>query len=50
LQKVPYIIAIGKIEALNNKVSVRKIGSDQQELVDLNEFESRVILEINLRK
>jgi threonyl-tRNA synthetase len=50
LQKVPYIIAIGKIEALNNKVSVRKIGSDQQELVDLNEFESRIISEIKLRQ
>jgi threonyl-tRNA synthetase len=50
LQKVPYIIAIGKVEALNNKVSVRKIGSDQQEVVDLNEFESRIISEIKLRQ
>jgi threonyl-tRNA synthetase len=50
LQKVPYILAIGKVEALNNKVSVRKIGSDQQEVVDLNEFESRIISEIKLRK
>ena len=50
LQKVPYIVAIGKVEALNNKVSVRKIGSDQQEVVDLNEFESRIISEIKLRQ
>jgi threonyl-tRNA synthetase len=50
LQKVPYIVAIGKIEAMNNKVSVRKIGSDQQEVVDLNEFESRIISEIKLRQ
>jgi threonyl-tRNA synthetase len=49
LQKVPYIVAIGKIEATNNKVSVRKIGSEQQELVDLNEFEARIIAEIKAK-
>ncbi len=49
LQKVPYIVAIGKIEATNNKVSVRKIGSEQQELVDLNEFETRIIAEIKTK-
>ena len=49
LQKVPYIVAIGKIEAMNNKVSVRKIGSEQQELVDLNEFEARIIAEIKTK-
>jgi threonyl-tRNA synthetase len=46
LQKVPYIAVIGKVEATNNKVPIRKIGSEQQELVDLNEFEARIILEI----
>jgi threonyl-tRNA synthetase len=46
LQKVPYIAVIGKVEATNNKVSIRKIGSEQQELVDLNEFEARIISEI----
>lgn len=46
LQKVPYIAVIGKVEATNNKVSIRKIGSEQQELVDLNEFEARILLEI----
>jgi threonyl-tRNA synthetase len=46
LQKVPYIVAIGKVEAMSNQVSVRKIGSDQQEVIDLNEFESRIVLEI----
>jgi threonyl-tRNA synthetase len=50
LQKVPYIAVIGKAEAINNKVSIRKIGSEQQELVDLNEFEARIISEIKLRK
>jgi threonyl-tRNA synthetase len=50
LQKVPYIAVIGKAEATNNKVSIRKIGSEQQELVDLNEFEARIISEIKFRK
>ena len=50
LQKVPYIAVIGKVEATNNKVSIRKIGSEQQELFDLNEFEARIISEIKLRK
>jgi threonyl-tRNA synthetase len=50
LQKVPYIVVIGKVEAMNNKVSVRKIGSDQQEVIDLNEFESRIVLEIKLHQ
>jgi threonyl-tRNA synthetase len=50
LQKVPYIAVIGKVEATNNKVSIRKIGSEQQELVDLIEFEARIISEIKLRK
>ena len=49
LQKVPYIVAIGKIEATNNQLSVRKIGSEQQELVDLNEFEARIIAEIKIK-
>ena len=49
LQKVPYIVAIGKIEATNNQLSVRKIGSEQQELVDLNEFEARIIAEIKTK-
>ena len=50
LQKVPYIVAIGKIEAMNNKVSVRKIGSEQQEIVDLSEFEARIVSEIKSKK
>ncbi len=50
LQKVPYIIAIGKIEATNNKLSVRKIGSEQQEFVDLKDFEARIVLEIKSKK
>lgn len=47
---MPYIIAIGKIEATNNKLSVRKIGSEQQEFVDLKDFEARIVLEIKSKK
>jgi hypothetical protein len=43
---VPSIPVIVSAEDTNNKVLIRKIGSEQQELVDLNEFEARILLEI----
>ena len=46
LQKFSSIVVIGKVEATNNKAKIRKIGSEQQELIDLNEFEARIISEI----
>jgi len=38
LKKVPYILAIGKKEAENNSVSVRKFGEENQEVMGLDEF------------
>lgn len=38
LKKVPYILAVGKKEAENGTVSVRKFGEERQELMTLGEF------------
>ncbi len=38
LKKVPYILAIGKKEAENSSVSVRKFGEESQVVMSLNEF------------
>ena len=38
LQKVPYILAVGKKEAENNQVAVRKLGSNNQEVIDIDDF------------
>jgi threonyl-tRNA synthetase len=38
LKKVPFILAIGKKEAENNSVSVRKLGEEDQKIMPLSEF------------
>ena len=38
LQKTPFILAVGKQEAQNNQVAVRKLGSNDQEVIDIDEF------------
>jgi threonyl-tRNA synthetase len=38
LQKIPYILAIGKNEAENNSVAVRKLGEQGQKVLKLEEF------------
>lgn len=38
LQKVPYILAIGKKEAQDSTVSVRRLGRDGQQVMTLNDF------------
>ncbi len=38
LKKIPYILAIGKNEAQNNSVSVRKLGEEGQKTYGLEEF------------
>jgi len=38
LKKVPYILAVGKKEAESNSVAVRKLGSEGQEMINLDEF------------
>lgn len=42
LAKRPIILAIGKQEAAANSVSVRRLGSETQEIVDLNKFIDKV--------
>ena len=38
LKKVPYILAIGKKEAENGSVSVRKLGEESQKVMSVEEF------------
>jgi threonyl-tRNA synthetase len=38
LKKVPYILAIGKKEAENGSVSVRKFGEESQKVMSVEEF------------
>jgi len=38
LKKVPYILAVGKKEAENNSVSVRKLGEENQRVMSVDEF------------
>lgn len=45
LAKRPIILAVGKQEAANNTVSVRRLGSEAQEIVDLNDFIAKVVEE-----
>ncbi len=50
LKKVPYILAIGKKEAENNSVSVRKFGEESQEVMSLDDFIAMAKNQILLRK
>ena len=45
LQKVPYIIAVGKKEVENKSVSVRRLGSEKTESIALNDFVKSVMKE-----
>ena len=45
LQKVPYIIAVGKKEVENKSVSVRRLGSEKTESIALNDFLKSVMKE-----
>ncbi len=38
LKKVPYILAVGKNEAANNTVAVRKLGEEGQKILKIEEF------------
>jgi threonyl-tRNA synthetase len=38
LDKIPVIVVIGKNEMLNNSVSIRKLGSDKQEILQFDQF------------
>ncbi len=49
LQKVPYILAIGKQEAANNSVSVRKLGEEGQKSFGFEEFINIAKLEMNAK-
>ncbi len=49
LQKVPYILAIGKQEAANNSVSVRKLGEEGQKSFGFEEFVNIAKLEMNAK-
>jgi Threonyl-tRNA synthetase len=45
LQKVPYIIAVGKKEIENQSVSVRRLGSEKTQSILLNDFVKTVVKE-----
>ena len=46
LAKVPYIIVCGKKEVTNNTVTIRKLGSDKQEVIKRDEL-IKNMLELN---
>ena len=45
LQKVPYILAVGKKEIADESVSVRKLGSDKNEVISVDKFIETIVLE-----
>ena len=45
LQKIPYIVAIGKKEINDNTVSVRTLGSDKNIIMATDEFLEKLLLE-----
>jgi threonyl-tRNA synthetase len=45
LQKVPYILVVGKREAEEGTVAVRKLGGEAQEVLDLNEVLGKLLKE-----
>ena len=47
LQKVPYIIAVGKKEIANRTVSVRKLGTDKNEVITADLFIKNLVSESN---
>ena len=42
LQKIPYIFVIGKREAEQKTIAVRKLGSDGQEILNLQEALAKI--------
>ena len=46
LQKIPYIVAIGKKEIIDNTVSVRTLGSDKNIVMATDEFLEKLLLEL----
>jgi len=50
LQKVPYMLVVGKREAAEGKVAVRVKGKGDQGAVPLDEFVERIVQEIKQRK
>jgi len=50
LKKVPYILAIGKKEAENNSVSVRKFGEETQSVMSVEDFISLAKKQISDKK
>ena len=47
LQKVPYIIAVGKKEIADRTVSVRKLGTDKNEVISADLFIKNLVAESN---
>lgn len=45
LQKVPYILVVGKREAEEETVALRKLGGETQEVLDLNEVLGKLLQE-----
>lgn len=45
LQKVPYILVVGKREAEEETVALRKLGGEAQEVLDLNEVLGKLLQE-----
>ncbi|MBM3580136.1 MAG: threonine--tRNA ligase [Alphaproteobacteria bacterium] len=50
LKKVPYILAIGKKEAENKTVSVRKLGEETQQVMGLEEFVTMARKQVTAKK
>lgn len=47
LQKVPVIVVVGKTEIEQNNVSIRRLGSDGQEIMSLEDLQRQLKEEIN---
>jgi threonyl-tRNA synthetase len=45
LQKIPYLLVVGKREAEQQTVAIRKLGSDQQEVMGQEEIIARLLIE-----
>ncbi|ONH09677.1 threonine--tRNA ligase [Staphylococcus aureus] len=50
MQKIPYQIVVGDKEVENNQVNVRQYGSQDQEIVEKDEFIWNLVDEIRLKK
>lgn len=49
LQKIPYLVIIGKNEQENNLLTIRKLGVENQEQLNLNIFIEQIKNQINLK-